>query len=117
MKDAKTWRGIGKLIGEAVEQGASAIERVHLATAKRPFDVLKKLPSISAPVEDIQAVHDALVSTAYGAVRAVTQVVSKTVDVTLESLETPDTTDEPEPPDSAEAPEPPEQLETLKDQR
>lgn len=87
MKDVKQWRGLGKLIGDAVEQGASAIERVHLATAKRPFDLLKKVPGISDPVEGIQTVHDTMVSTAYDAVRAVTQVVSKTVDVALDAIE------------------------------
>ena len=105
MKDVKAWRGLGKLIGDAVEQGASAIERVHLANAKRPFDLLKQVPGISDPVEGIQTVHDSLVASSYEAVRSVTRAVSKTVDVALESLDAARAPDSEPTPSSDEAPE------------
>jgi hypothetical protein len=98
MKDTKHWRGLAQLVGDVVQQGATAIERVHLATASRTFDLLKQLPAIGAPARDIQAVHDAMVSSAYGAVRSVTQVVSKTVDVALEVMDTPESSDASKPP-------------------
>ncbi len=87
MKDVDKWRGLGKLIGDAVEQGAGAIERVHLATAKRNFDLLKQVPGISEPVQTVQTVHDVCVATSYETVRAVTRAVSKTVDLALTTLD------------------------------
>lgn len=86
MNDVKAWRGLAKLLGEAVENGATAIERVHLGTAKRPFDVLKQVPGISDAVQGVQNVHDAIVSTNYETVRAVTRAVSRSVDVALDTL-------------------------------
>lgn len=87
MKDRQAWRGLGKLIGEAVEHGATAIERVHLGTAKRPFELLKQVPGIGDTVQGIQSVHDTVVSTSYETVRAVTRAVSRTVDVALDTLD------------------------------
>lgn len=88
MKDVKAWRGLGKLLGEAVEHGATAIERVHLGTAKRSFDVLKQVPGIRATVQGVQTVHDAIVSNSYETVRAVTRAVSRSVDIALDTFDT-----------------------------
>lgn len=88
MKDAKRWRGVRALIGAAVDQGASAIERVHLETARRPFAILEQIPGVAEPAHSIHQVHDTLVSSAYEAVRLVNRVVGTTLDGVLDALDT-----------------------------
>lgn len=87
MKDIKRLRGLKSLLQDAVEQGASAVERVHLKTADRPFEVLRSVPPIEKPVEAVRAIHDTIVSGVYGSVRAVTRVVGKTLDVALDAMD------------------------------
>lgn len=87
MKDVARWKGLRTLIGDAVEHGASAIERVHLATARRPFDVLERIPGIAAPAKGIHQVHDAIVAGTYGAVRAVNRAVGLALDTALDAAD------------------------------
>lgn len=87
MADIKQWRGLRALLEDAVEQGASAVERVHVATAKRPFEILKRLPPIGKWVEGVEAVHDTIVAGAYGSVRVVNRVVGKALDVALDAFD------------------------------
>jgi hypothetical protein len=87
MTDVKRWRGLKDLVRDAVEHGASAIERVHLATAQRPFTVLAQIPAISEPVRVIQQIHDAAVSTTYATVRGVTRAVGAAADIALDAVE------------------------------
>ena len=88
MKDIKRWRGLRALIGDAVEHGASAIERVHLETARRPFAILEQVPAVSQPAQDIHAVHDTVVSGVYTSVRLVNRAVGKTLDAVLDAIDT-----------------------------
>jgi hypothetical protein len=87
MTDFKSLRGLKSLVLDAVEHGASAVERVHLQTAHRTFDILKKAPPIEAPVEGVQAIHDSIVSSVYASVRLVSQVVGKTLDAAIDVAE------------------------------
>lgn len=87
MTDLKKWRGLKDLVRDAVHHGASAIERVHLETARRPFTALEQVPGVSETARVVQEVHDAVVATSYGAVRTVTQVVDKALDAALDALE------------------------------
>jgi len=77
MKDIKRWKGLRALIGDAVEHGASAIERVHVATANRPFAIMEQIPGIAEPVKGIHQIHDAIVTHTYGAVRLVNRASAK----------------------------------------
>lgn len=81
------WRGLKDLLCDAVTHGASAVERVHLETARRPFVVLEHLPPIAASAHQIHQVHDALVSFSYGNVRAVTGGVRRVLDIALEAMD------------------------------
>jgi hypothetical protein len=83
----KRWKGAVSLLGAAVEQGASAIERVHLATARRTFTILELIPVVSEPVHIVHTVHDAAVSQVYANVRWVTHAVTKTLEVALDVAE------------------------------
>jgi hypothetical protein len=81
------WRGLTALVADAVTHGASAIERVHLATARRPFQIIERAPGIGAPTKGVHMVHDLAVSSVYQSVRLVTAVVAKAVDMGLEIAE------------------------------
>lgn len=87
MADLTRWRGLTALLADAVEHGASAVERVHLATARRPFAIIEQVPGIAAPTHAIHTVHDAIVSGVYGQVRFVTRLVGKAADATLEAFD------------------------------
>jgi hypothetical protein len=87
MSDLDKLRGLKNLVRDAVENGATAIEQVHLATARRPFLVLEQIPGIAEPARGVQQVHDAVVATSYGAVRAVTRAVSQAADLALDAIE------------------------------
>jgi hypothetical protein len=88
MNDFKRWRGLRALITDAVEQGASAIERVHLSTARRPFDVIQQqIPSVATPAQNFHEVHDTIVSGVYTTIRLVNRAVGHTLEHALCALE------------------------------
>ncbi len=67
--------GLVRLLVDAVDHGAGAIERVHLGTAKRTFDALEAIPVVSRPSKVVQGIHDVVVKGTYGTVRLVTRGV------------------------------------------
>jgi hypothetical protein len=87
MTNVKRWRGLRALIGDAVEHGSSAIERVHLATAGRTFAVLEQIPVIAEPARAIHQIHDTVVANTYGTIREVNRVVGDAIDAALDQLE------------------------------
>jgi hypothetical protein len=80
-------RGLKSLVADAVEHGSSAIEKVHVATAARPFAVLEHIPPLAAPTKIVRVVHDTSVSVTYESVRVVTRVVSSALGVVIDELE------------------------------
>jgi hypothetical protein len=94
MKDVKRWKGLRALIGDAVEHGASAIERVHVATTNRPFSIMEQIPGLAEPVKGIHAVHDVIVTNTYSAVRLVNRAVGQAIDAALDAVDEP--VDQPE---------------------
>lgn len=79
----KRLRGLKDLVVDAVEHGSSAVERVHLATAKRTFDVLEALPGVALPSKGVHVVHDLSVKGVYGAIRLVNRAVGVALDVAI----------------------------------
>jgi hypothetical protein len=96
MKEVKRWKGLRALIGDAVEHGASAIERVHIATAKRPFTIMEQIPGLAEPVKGIHAVHDVIVTNTYSAVRLVNRAVGQAIDAALDAVDEPEDVSEPD---------------------
>lgn len=94
--NAKRLKGLTALLRDGVVEGANAIERVHRATAKRPFDILKAIPPLRAPTAGVEAVHDAVVSVSYASVRAVTGVVSGAAELAIDLMEPEQSAAEPE---------------------
>lgn len=80
----KRWRGLKNLIADAVVHGSAAVEKIHLATTKRTFDVLEAIPGVDLPAKPIHAVHDFSVKAVYGTIRGVTAVVSGVLDVVID---------------------------------
>jgi hypothetical protein len=68
-------RGLRALLEDAVAHGTSAVERVHKATAARPFAVLDEIPPLALPARGVRVVHDATVSVVYGSIRQVNRLV------------------------------------------
>ena len=69
-------RGVAALVKDAVLHGSSAVERVQLATAARPFAVLEAIPVVALPAALVHVVHDASVKTVHGCIRLVTRTVA-----------------------------------------
>ncbi len=80
----KQWKGLAALAADAVVHGASAIERVHLAVASRPFDVLEQVPLVSVPASVVRTIHDLSTRASYASVRAVTRIVGKAIAVAID---------------------------------
>jgi hypothetical protein len=80
----KRWRGLKNLVADAVVHGSAAVEKIHLTTTKRTFDVLEAIPGIALPAKPIHVVHDVAVRATYGSIRAVTAVVSGVLDVVID---------------------------------
>jgi len=85
-ENVKRLRGLLALLGSAVENGASAVERVHVATAQKPFQILEKTP-VAEPAALVDKAHGAVVAGVYESIRAVTKTVVKTLDLVLESVD------------------------------
>jgi hypothetical protein len=81
------WRGLKALVQDAVEHGSRAVERVHLATARRPFAILEAIPVVATPTRIVHVIHDATTSTVYGSIRLVNRAVGATLDVALDAAD------------------------------
>ena len=87
MNPLARWRGVIALVGDAVEHGSRAIQRVQLETARRPFALLEHIPVIAVPARAAHAGHDFGVTFVHGAIRAVNAVAGKTAEVILQQVE------------------------------
>lgn len=83
-KPMKRLRGLKDLLVDAVDHGAGAIEKVHLGTAKRTFDVLEAIPGLDEPSKLVHVVHDASVHGVYTTVRLVTRGVGAALGLVLD---------------------------------
>lgn len=89
----KRWQGLRALVVDAVDNGATAIERVHLETARRPFAIIEQIPELAQPAQNIREVHDTIVSGVYTSVRLVNKLVGRTLDAALAAFDDQDTRD------------------------
>lgn len=81
------WKGIFALAADAVEHGSSAVERVQLATAARPFAILESIPGVSGPARAVHVVHDLTVVAVHGTIRGVARFTAGSVAVGLDLAE------------------------------
>jgi hypothetical protein len=87
MNGVERIRGLRALLEAAVDQGTSAVERVHRATAARPFDVLDHVPGVAPVARGVRVVHDATVAGVYEAIRQINHVVGVTLDAAIDLAE------------------------------
>lgn len=80
----KRWKGLAALVTDAVVHGATAVEKVHLATSQRPFDILARIPVVSVPSQVVRVVHDVSTKAVYASIRGVTRVAGKSVELALD---------------------------------
>jgi hypothetical protein len=83
----KRLRGLKNLVADAVVHGAAAVEKIHLTTTKRTFDVLEAIPGVAVPTKPIHVLHDFSVKAVYGSIRAVTALVSGVLDVVIDAAD------------------------------
>jgi hypothetical protein len=88
MADLKRLRGLRALIEDAVTHGSGAIERVHLATAARPFAVLENIPPTALVARGVHVAHDAIAMSVYGTIRATARLVGAAATIALDIAET-----------------------------
>lgn len=88
MVDLRRLRGLRALIEDAVTHGSGAIERVHLATAARPFAVLESIPPTAIVARGVHVAHDAIASSVYGTIRATARLVGAAATIALDIAET-----------------------------
>ena len=87
MNQMKRWRGLAKLVVDAVEHGSAAVERVQMETARRPFVILEHIPPIADAARGVHVVHDVAVSSVYTIIRRVNGIAGKTIDAVLQVVE------------------------------
>lgn len=86
-ENVKRVRGLLKLVREGVEHGSSAVEKVHLETAARPFGILERIPVVSTPAKIVHEVHDFSVQSVHFSIRAVNYVVGTALETAFDMLE------------------------------
>lgn len=77
------WLGLTTLLTDAVEHGSVAIEKIHLSSAQLPFQLIERIPVVSAPAALVHEAHDALVARTYQQVRFWNGAVQKVVRAAL----------------------------------
>jgi len=87
MADFRRLQGLRALVADAVEHGTGAIERVHLATAARPFAVLERIPPTAPVARGVHIAHDAIASSVYATIRATARAVNTAATVAIEMAE------------------------------
>jgi hypothetical protein len=65
------WHGLKDLLVDAVHHGSSAVEEVHQAVARRPIEILQRVPPLASTARLVGACQSAGISAVYGAIRAV----------------------------------------------
>jgi len=100
MSATRRIKGVLSLATDAVEHGSRAIEKVHRATADRPFGALTKLPApLAVPARGVKLVHDVSLTAVYGSIRIVNQGVAAMVDAGLDLVDAMSGAAPPEPPE------------------
>ena len=87
MSSMSRLRGLRALLEDAVEHGTTAVERVHRATAARPFEVLDLIPAIAPAARGVRLVHDATVAGVYETIRQVNHLVGVTLSAAIDVCE------------------------------
>jgi hypothetical protein len=83
MSSLNRLRGLRALLEDVVEHGTTAVERVHKATAARPFDILDLTP-VAPVARGVREIHDATVAGVYETIRQVNHLVGATLSAAID---------------------------------
>jgi hypothetical protein len=83
MSSLNRLRGLRALLEDVVEHGTTAVERVHMATAARPFDILDLTP-VAPAARGVREIHDATVAGVYETIRQVNHLVGATLSAAID---------------------------------
>ena len=83
MSSLNRLRGLRALLEDVVEHGTTAVERVHMATAARPFDILDLTP-VAPAARGVRVIHDATVAGVYETIRQVNHLVGATLSAAID---------------------------------
>ncbi|MFO0616806.1 MAG: hypothetical protein U0414_29700 [Polyangiaceae bacterium] len=75
------------MIEGAVEHGSRAVQKVHLGTSARTFDVLAHVPVVAPPAAIVRVVHDGLTNAIYGTIRVVNKVAFTAIGAAMDAAE------------------------------
>jgi hypothetical protein len=81
-------RGLNDLVVDALDAGATRVEQMHRAIARRPYAVLKRISPIAAPVRTVEFVETTITGSVYWTIRLATRVSGAVVAQILERLDT-----------------------------
>jgi len=84
MSSMNRLRGLRALLEDVVEHGTTAVERVHRATAARPFEILDLIPPVAPAARGVRLVHDATVAGVYETIRQVNHLVGVTLSAAID---------------------------------
>jgi len=84
---ASRWRGLQRLVEDAVEHGSRAIERVQVESATRPFALLESLPGLGPAVRAVHVLHDASAASTHLTIRGVNSLVGVMLRPAIDLLE------------------------------
>jgi len=84
MSSMNRLRGLRALLEDVVEHGTTAVERVHKATAARPFEVLDLIPPVAPAARGVRLLHDATVAGVYETIRQVNHLVGVTLSAAID---------------------------------
>jgi hypothetical protein len=82
-------KGLSELIQGAVEHGSRAVQKVHLGTSARTFEILERVPGIAAPASVVRVVHDGWTSAVYATIRGVNKVAFTVIGTAIEVADSP----------------------------
>ena len=77
------WLGLSELLTDAVEHATTAVERIHMSTASRPFKIIESIPPIATPAHFVHEVHDSIVTNTYNQIRFWNGTVRKVLQAAL----------------------------------
>jgi hypothetical protein len=80
----KRWRGLVDLVVDAVDHGSAAVERVHLWTARKPFDLIALVPPLARPARSIAAAQGFAISAVYQTIREVAHLAGAAIGLGLD---------------------------------
>ena len=80
-------RGLKNFIQDAVEGGVNATAETHHAIARKPYEVLKKIPPLAAPVGVIEQVQVGITKGVYQSILAVVRLNAAIANQAIDLLE------------------------------